>query len=281
MDQSLSHPRARLRRTTVGRPDFIHSLIDLARRRELLLHMTIRHLRGQYKQSILGYAWAILNPLSLMLILSFVFSTILRFESEGVPYPLFIFVGLLPWLFFSGALSSATDSVAGASSLVTKVYFPREILPTAAAFTKVVDLGFGLLILAGLMVYFGHPPEWTVVWVPLLFIIQLLFTLGLAYPLAALNLYFHDVRYLVGVALTLWFYLTPVIYPVDIVPQKYQFIYDVNPNSLLINAYRRVILEGVSPALDRLLLGLGIALVTFVVGYYLFKRMEPGFADRI
>jgi len=103
----------------------------------------------------------------------------------------------------------------------------------------------------------------------------------LAYPLAALNLYFHDVRYLVGVVLTLWFYLTPVIYPVDIVPQRYQFIYDVNPNSLLINAYRRVILEGDSPGLDRLLLGLGIALVTFVVGYYLFKRMEPGFADRI
>jgi len=268
-------------RLTFGVLDIGTSLIGVWQRRELLLHMTIRHLRGQYKQSILGYAWAILNPLSLMLILSFVFSTILRFESQGIPYPLFIFVGLLPWIFFSGALSSATDSIVGASNLVTKVYFPREILPTAAALTKVVDLGFGLLILAGLMVYYGHPPEWTVVWVPILFFIHLLFTLGLAFPLAALNLYFHDVRYLVGVALTLWFYLTPVIYPMDVVPQRYQFIYDVNPNSLLINAYRRVMLEGGSPGMDRLLLGLGIALVTFVVGYYLFKRMEPGFADRI
>ena len=279
MDWSLS--QTRLRRTTIGQPQFVRGLLELARHRELLWHMTVRHLRGQYKQSILGYAWAILNPLSLMLILSFVFSTILRFESQGIPYPLFIFVGLLPWLFFSGALSSATDSVVGASNLVTKVYFPREILPTAAALTKVVDLGFGLLILAGLMVYFGHPPQLTTVWVPVLFFIHLLFTLGLAFPLAALNLFFHDVRYLVGVALTLWFYLTPVIYPVDIVPQKYQFIYDVNPNSLFINAYRRVMLEGVSPGLDRLLLGLGIALGTFLVGYYLFKRMEPGFADRI
>jgi lipopolysaccharide transport system permease protein len=268
-------------KSTFGVLDIGTSMVAFWQRRDLLWHMTIRHLRGQYKQSILGYAWAILNPLSLMLILSFVFSTILRFESQEIPYPLFIFVGLLPWLFFSSALSSATDSVAGASNLVTKVYFPREILPTAAALTKVVDLGFGLLILAGLMVYFGHPPEPTTVWVPFLFFIHFLFALGLAFPLAALNLFFHDVRYLVGVALTLWFYMTPVIYPVDIVPQKYLFIYDLNPNSLMINAYRRVMLEGTGPGLDRLLLGLGIAVGTFLVGYYLFKRMEPSFADRI
>jgi lipopolysaccharide transport system permease protein len=279
MDWSLGGTRPR--RVTIWQPQFIFSLVEFARRRELLWHMTVRHLRGQYKQSILGYAWTILNPLSLMLILSFVFSTILRFDSQGIPYPLFIFVGLLPWLFFSGALASATDSVVGASNLVTKVYFPREILPTAAALTKVVDLGFGLLILAGLMVYFGHPPEITTVWVPVLFSIHFLFTLGLSLPLAALNLFFHDVRYLVGVALTLWFYLTPVIYPVDIVPQKYRFIYDINPNSLFINAYRRVMLEGVSPGLDRVLLGLAIAIATFLIGYYLFKLMEPGFADRI
>ena len=257
------------------------SLVAFWQRRDLLWHMTVRHLRGQYKQSILGYAWVILNPLSLMLILSFVFSTILRFESQGIPYPLFIFVGLLPWLFFSGALSSATDSVVGASNLVTKVYFPREILPTAAVFTKVVDLGAGLIILAALMTYYGHPPEWTALWVPILFLIHLLFALGLSLPLAALNLFFHDVRYLVGVVLTLWFYLTPVIYPMEIVPQNYRVIYDLNPNALMINAYRRVLLEGVSPGLDRLLLGLTISLCTFIVGYYLFKRMEPGFADRI
>ncbi len=257
------------------------SLVAFWRRRDLLWQMTVRHLRGQYKQSVLGYAWAFLNPLSLMLILSFVFSTILRFESGDIPYPLFIFVGLLPWLFFSGAVSSATDSVVGASNLVTKVYFPREILPTAAVFTKVVDLGAGLIILAALMVYFGHPPEWTAFWVPILFLIHFLFALGLSLPLAALNLFFHDVRYLVGVVLTLWFYLTPVIYPMEIVPESYRVIYDLNPNALMINAYRRVLLEGVSPGLDRLLLGLTIGVCTFIVGYYLFKRMEPGFADRI
>lgn len=264
-------------------------ILDLAvylgrfwQRRDLLLHMTIRHLRGQYKQSVLGYAWAVVNPLSQIIILSFVFSTILRIPApEGTPYPLFMFVGLLPWIFFSSALSSATDSVVNASSLVTKVYFPREILPTAAVLTKLVELGFGLMILSVLMLYYGRLPETTSLWMPLLFFIHLVFTLGLSYPLAALNLYFHDVRFLVGVALLLWFYLTPIIYPVSLVPAKYEIIFDLNPNALFINAYRRVILYGESPGIEKVMLGLFIAIATFAVGYYLFKKMERGFADRI
>jgi len=281
MDQTLRIPRAQFMNRAFGLVDVVPSLAELWRRRELLWHMTVRHLRGQYKQSILGYAWAILNPLSLMLTLSFVFSVLLRFQSGGIPYPLFLLTGLIPWIFFSTAVASATDSITGASSLVTKVYFPREVLAIAAVLTKIVDMGFGLMILVALMIYLGYPPEWTIVWVPVLFFIHFLFVLGMAFPLAALNLFFHDVRFLVGVALTLWFYLTPVIYPVDIVPERYGIVFDLNPNALFINAYRRVVLEGVSPGADRLLLGLGVALLTLLIGYYLFKRMEPRFADRI
>jgi ABC-type polysaccharide/polyol phosphate export permease len=267
---------------TSGLTDLARHLATFWARRDLLWHMTVRHLRGQYKQSILGYAWAFVNPLSLMLILTFVFSTIMRFQSEGdAPFALFLFVGLLPWIFFSSAVASATDSVVGAASLVTKVYFPREVLPTAAVLTKIVDLGFGLVILAGIMAYYGHPPEATAAWVPVLFAIHLIFTLGISYPLAALNLFFHDVRFLVGVALQLWFYLTPIIYSLRVVPDKYEFLYDFNPNALFIDAYRRVILHGQIPALDKTLLGLCIALLTFLIGYYLFKKMEPAFADRI
>jgi lipopolysaccharide transport system permease protein len=261
--------------------DLASQMLGFWRRRELLWHMTVRHLRGQYKQSILGYAWAFVNPLSQMVIMTFVFSTILRFPSEGIPYPLFLFVGLIPWIFFSSALGAGTDSVVGASSLVTKVYFPREVLPTAAVLTKLVDLAFGALILFGLMVYYGHPPELTAWWLPVLFAIHMIFALGLTLPLAALNLYFHDVRFLVGVVLTMWFYLTPVLYPVDIVPARYQFVYEINPNSVFIHAYRRVLLHGDDPGLDRVLIGLIIAVSTFLVGYWMFKKMEPGFADRI
>ena len=270
-------------RPSFGFLDLGPSLVAFWQRRSLLWHMTVRHLRGQYKQSVLGYAWAFVNPLSQMLILSFVFSRVLRIHIPDLnaPYPLFLLVGLVPWIFFSTAVASATDSVVGAASLVTKVYFPREVLPTAAMFTKLVDLGFGVLILIGLMVYYGHPPEWTAVWLPALFSIHIVFTLGLSFPLAALNLYFHDVRFLVGVTLTMWFYMTPVIYRVDMVPHRYRILFDLNPNSLFVEAYRRVLLDGVSPGLDRVFLGAVIALLTFVLGYYLFKKMESGFADRI
>ncbi len=269
-------------RQSLGVVDYAVHLTNFWRRRDLLWHMVVRHLRGQYKQSILGYAWAFVNPFSQMIIMSFVFSTILKVNSgSGAPYPIFLFVGLVPWIFFSAAISSGTDAVTNASSLVTKVYFPREVLPTAAVLTKLVDLGFGLLILGGLMVYYGDPPELTSLWFPLLFSIHLLFVLGLSYPLAALNLFFHDVRFLVGVALTLWFYLTPVIYSIDIVPHRYKIFFDLNPNALFINAYRRVILQGENPGLDRVIVGLSIAVITFLIGYYLFKKMESSFADRI
>src|SRR3990172_1344811 len=281
MLQAQRISRAQSLNRSFGPADVIPSLYEVWRRRELLFHMTVRHLRGQYKQSILGYAWALVNPLSLMLTLSFVFSVIVKVNTGSIPYPLFILIGLLPWNFFSSAVSSATDSITGASSLVTKVYFPRELLPTAAVLTKVVDLALGLIILVGMMAYYGYPPEWTLAWVPVLFAIHLVFILGLALPLAALNLFFHDVRFLVGVVLTLWFYITPVIYPVDLVPDKDRILFDLNPNSLFINAYRRVVLQGVSPGEDRLLLGLTVAVLTFIVGYFLFKRMESGFADRI
>ncbi len=279
MDRSLPIPRKRGMSDAFRVSDMLPAFRELYRRHELLWHMTVRHLRGQYKQSVLGYAWAFVNPFAFMLTLTFVFSTILRFESPGVPYALFVMVGIIPWIFFSTSVSAATESVTGASSLVTKVYFPREILPMAAVFTKVVDLFFGLLILMGMMVYFGHAPTETVAWVPVLFVIHLLFIMGFSFPLAALNLYFHDVRFLVGVVLTLWFYLTPVIYPIDIVPERYGIIFDLNPNSLLINAYRRVVLMDTSPHLDSLLMGIVISGLTFLVGYYLFKKMERDFAD--
>lgn len=266
--------------TSLGPIDFLSHIAGFWRRRDLLWHMTVRHLRGQYKQSVLGYAWAVVNPLSQMLIMSFVFSTIMRVTATGdAPYPLFLFVALIPWLFFSSALASGTDSVTGAAGLVTKVYFPREVLPTAAVLTKLVDLVIGFAILACMMAFYGRAPESTSYWFPIVFAVHMLFVLGLTYPLAALNLYFHDVRFLVSVALTLWFYLTPVIYPVDIVPDRYEIIFDLNPNSLFIQTYRRVLLYGQEPEVGKVLLGALIAVATFCVGYYLFKKMEPGFAD--
>jgi len=245
--------------------------------------MTGRNVRSLYKQSILGYAWIFVNPLMQILVLTFVFSTILRIGRDVIPYPfpLFLFVALLPWIFFSSAVASATDSITGSASLVTKVYFPREILVVATVFSKIVDLLFGVLILLGLMAVYSEYPSWTLVWVPAIFAMQLLFTVGISLPLAALNLFFHDVRYLVGVILMIWFYITPIIYPLAIVPERYKMLFELNPLTRVVNAYRRVLLDGTSLGMERFLVGMGAALLIFLLGYYLFKRMEAGFADRI
>src|SRR3990170_1679127 len=241
MNRTLPVARRHPIAATFGLRDFLPSFAVLWQRRELLWSMTGRNIRSQYKQSILGYAWVFVNPLMQMLVLTFVFSTILRIGSDVInhPFPLFLFVALLPWMFFTNAISGGTDSVVASASLVTKVYFPRELLVMATVFSKVVDLLFGLLILFGLMVFYNESPSWTVVWVPVIFAIQLLFTIGLALPLAALNLFFHDVRYLVGVVLLVWFYITPVIYPVEMEPDRYKVLFDLNPLSLVLNAYRR------------------------------------------
>lgn len=273
------HPIA----TSFGLRDFLPSFAVLWQRRELLWSMTGRNVRSLYKQSILGYAWIFVNPLMQILVLTFVFSTILRIGMDVIahPFPLFLFVALLPWIFFSSAVASATDSITGSASLVTKVYFPREILVVATVFSKIVDLLFGVLILLGLMAFYSEYPSWTLVWVPAIFAMQLLFTVGISLPLAALNLFFHDVRYLVGVILMIWFYITPIIYPLDIVPERYKMLFELNPLSRVVNAYRRVLLDGTSLGMESFLVGMGAALLVFLLGYYLFKRMEAGFADRI
>ena len=223
--------------------------VNIWRHRELLQHIISRNIRTQYKQSYLGYAWIFLNPLAQLLTLGFIFSVVFPTTSlaPGVPYLLFLFVGLLPWIFFSGAVMSAIESIAGAQNLVTAVYFPRELLVVAAILVRFVDLIAGICILVGLIIYTGHPIGWAAAWLPVLFFLHLIIISGLSLPLAALNLYFHDIRYLVGVVMYLWFFLTPILYPLSQVPEQYQWLFRLNPNTRLIEAYRYALIENVSP----------------------------------
>lgn len=257
------------------------SLAGLVRQHELLWHMIVRHLKAQYKQSLLGYAWILLNPLAQLLTLGFIFSVVFHTPSQGAPFLLFLAVGLLPWTFFLNAVMSGTDSVVASASLVTAVYFPREIIPVSAVLVRVVDLVAGLVIVGSLMLFFGQPGSWTLLWVPVILLIHIVFVVGLALPLAALNLFFHDIRFLVGVMLNLWFFLTPIFYSVEIVPARYRLLYDLNPNARFIGAYRYSVLSHVSPPIGSLLVAVLISAATFVAGYYLFKKMEPAFADRV
>lgn len=256
--------------------------VNIWRHRDLLLHLISRNIRMQYKQSLLGYAWILLNPLAQLLTLAFIFSIVFTTQTTaGVPYTLFLFVGMLPWIFFSNAVLGAVESIVGGSSLVTAVYFPREILVVAAILVRFVDLLAGIVILLALIIYTGHPIGASTAWLPVLFLLHLIFISGVSLPLAALNLYFHDIRYLVGVIMYLWFFLTPILYPLSQVPEEYRFIYRANPNGRLIEAYRYALIENVSPPLGSVGIIAILAVVFLAVGYFLFKKMEGSFADYI
>jgi len=250
--------------------------------RYLLWYLILRNLRVQYKQSIFGYAWVLLSPLFQLLVYSFVFSQVLNTPSQGgVPFLLFLLVGLIPWIFFSNSIAAATESISGAGALVSVVYFPREILTAAAVLTRVIDLAAGLFLFVVAMLIAGEPLRWSAVWMLPLLVVQVLFTLGLALPLAALNVFFRDVRFLVAVGLNLWFFVTPILYPVDVVPERYQFVYDLNPMSRLVSSYRWAMFAGVAPPIESILWSIAVSLAVLYVGYRLFKSMEPVFADNV
>lgn len=262
--------------------------------RELILGLIGRDVKTRYKQSILGYAWAMLYPLATALIFSIVGQIIMRSNAGGLPYPVFAYFGVLYWNLFSSALTAATESLVSHLNLITKVYFPREVFPVAAVLSKVVDFGFGLVGLIPLLLLFHvRPGPWILLSIPIAGIIVLL-AIGWGMLLACANLYFRDIRHLVGIVLSLWGFLVPNIYPLHQVPRQWQGVYLLNPIAALIEASRRLAfpqtgwLRAIDPAQGNLgslwpYVGtaLATALVYLVVGFVVFKRNEPRFAEYI
>lgn len=257
----------------------IKGLTKLFEHRELLWNLTSREIKARYKQSFLGYFWVILNPFFQMLVMSFVFAFILRVSPPGIPYPIFLYVGLLPWLFFQNSLSSAVNSLVGNASLIRQIDLPREVFPLSTILAKIVDFFLASLILIGFFVYYRLPININALWFIPIFLIQIVLTTGLGFFISALNLFYRDIQYLLGLILTLWMYLTPIIYSVDIVPEKYRWIFKLNPMSVLINAYRQTIIGGGLPNFTSLSIGLAVSLLILFIGYKTFKRLEGLFAD--
>jgi ABC-type polysaccharide/polyol phosphate export permease len=246
---------------------------------ELTRQLTLREIKSRYKQSFLGYAWVIFNPLAQMLIMTFVFSIILRIPSLGVPYPLFLFSALLPWNLFSNSLSHAVNALVENAPLIKKIYFPREIFIKSTLIAKVVDFLLATLIFIAFAIYYKSTVTWYVLWIIPIFLIQELFTYGLALGLAAINLFYRDIQYLLSLILVLWMYVTPVIYPMEMVPEKYRFVFMFNPMAVIINAYRQVILGGSNPNYSSLLIAFLLSVVVYLVGKKVFKQLEGLFAD--
>lgn len=262
----------------------IKEIKDIYKWRELLWQMVGREVKARYKQSILGYFWVILNPLAQMLVMSFAFSIIMRIptnSTSNIPYSIFLFVALLPWNLFASSLGSAAASIVGAGGLVTKIYFPRTILVIATIVAKIIDFLFASIVLIIYMVAYQIPININILWVIPIFFIQQIFTLGLSLFFAAANLLYRDIQYLLSMILLLWMYVTPVIFPADLVPERYRFAFQINPMAVIINAYRQVILAGGVPKYSSLAIAVVVSFITLFIGFKYFKSREKIFADNI
>lgn len=259
----------------------IKYLQTLYKYRDMLWIWTTREIKVRYKQSFLGGAWAILQPLSLTIIFTVVFSIFVRVPTDDIPYPIFSYTALLPWTFFASSISFAVPSLVANLNLVTKVYFPREILPIASVGAGFFDYLVASTIFLGLLVFYQIPLTWTFLWIGLLIVIQIIFTFGVVLIGAAFNVFYRDVRFVISLGIQLWMYATPIIYPTSLVPEYLKPFYMLNPMAGLIESYRRVILLGQAPLLSQIGPAVIIAVVVCLGGYYYFKRLEWQFADVI
>ncbi len=247
--------------------------------RELLSELTKREVKQRYKQSILGYAWVILNPFFQMLVMAFVFKFLLRVQDLGVPYAIFLYAGLLPWTLFANSLGSSVNALVGNAGLLTKIYFPREIFILSTILAKMIDFFLASTVFVAMMIWYQIPITWNVLWFVPIFLIQMLFTYGLSLLVAAFNLFYRDIQYILGLLIMVWMYLTPVIYPTEMFPDRFRFIFQLNPMAVFVNAYRQVILGGGGPNFISLGIGLLVSIILTLIGYMIFKKLEGQFAD--
>ena len=259
------------------------ALRDVWRYRELVLTLTERDLRVRYKQALLGFAWAVFTPVALMLVFTFVFTKFAHVVTpEGVPYPLFAYVGLIPWTFFNGSVLAGGTSLLTNMSLLNKVYCPREVFPLSALASAAVDTTIATAVLAVLFAVEGFAPKVEIFYAPLLLVVLVVFTLGIALIIASLLVYLRDLRHILPLILQFALFATPVAYGIEsIVHSKARLLLysAINPLAPVIDGLRRTILVGASPRWDALAVGAASSAAVLLFGYWLFKRLESGIAD--
>lgn len=248
--------------------------------RELLFFLTWRDVKVRYKQTLLGAAWAILQPLFTMLIFSLFFGRLAGIKSDNVPYPLFAFAGLLPWTFFSNAVTNSGNSLVASAHLITKVYFPRIIVPAAAVCAGLVDLLLGFAVLGGLMIYYGVGLSASMLLLPALVLLVTLFALGVGMLLSALNVQYRDVRHALPFAIQLWMFASPIIYPASFLPERWRPLLALNPLTGIIESFRAAIF-GQPLKWSALAISATLTCVLLVCSAYAFRRIEKRFADII
>jgi lipopolysaccharide transport system permease protein len=248
--------------------------------RELLYFLTWRDVKVRYKQTLLGAAWAIIQPLFTMIIFSLLFGRLAGIKSDGLPYPIFAYAGLLPWTFFSNAVTASGNSLVGSSTLITKIYFPRIIIPSAAVAAGLVDFGLSFLVLIPLMFYYGVSITPNLLFLPLMVLLITFLALAVGMWMSALNVKYRDIRYALPFVIQLWMFASPVIYPASMLRGKLKLVLTLNPLTGIIENFRSA-LVGTEMKWSSLAISAAITLVLFVCSAYAFKRMERTFADLV
>lgn len=248
--------------------------------RELLYFLVWRDVKVRYKQTALGAAWAIIQPFMTMVVFSLFFGRLAKIPSEGVPYPVFAYVALLPWGYFSGSLSGAANSLVGSANMITKVYFPRLIVPLAGVLSGLVDFAIAFVVLIGMMVYYGIGPTAAAWLLPFFLLLALATALGVGLWLSALNVEYRDVRYVVPFISQFWLFATPVAYPSSLLPEPWRTVYGLNPMVGVVEGFRWALL-GAQPPGPMISVSIVVTLVVLVSGLVYFRRMEKTFADRV
>jgi len=247
--------------------------------RGLLYFLVWRDLKVRYKQTVLGILWAIIQPFFLMVIFSVFFGRLARIPSEGIPYPIFAYAALLPWTYFAQSLNACNNSLVGNSHLITKVYFPRLIIPISSVLSGLVNFGISFSILLAMMLYYQITPTLAALLLPFLTIMAMATALGAGLWLSALNVQYRDIRYAISFLIQFWFFATPVVYPSNLVPNKWRLIYALNPMVGIVEGFRRALLGKGQIIGPMFILSIIIIVLLLVTGILYFRRMEKGFAD--
>jgi lipopolysaccharide transport system permease protein len=261
-------------------PGFEPGLSDFWRYRELLYFLTWRDIKLRYRQTLLGAAWAIIQPLFAMLLFTVFFGRLVRIPTDNIPYPLFAYAGLLPWTFFANAVTNSANSLVGSTSLITKVYFPRMIIPAAPVLAGLVDLAVAFALLIPLLIYYGTRITFQLLLLPVFICLAMLLAFGVGMLMAALNVTYRDVRYALPFVVQLWLFASPVIYPLSIVPPKWKWLVSLNPMTGIIEGFRSSLF---GRPLDWTTISIAFAVSLFIVVFslYFFRRSEASFADVI
>ncbi len=247
--------------------------------RELLYFLIWRDVKVRYKQTVLGVAWAIIQPVFTMVVFSLFFGRLAKMPSDGIPYPLFSYAALVPWTFFAQGLTLASNSLVGSANLIKKVYFPRLSVPIAAVTSGLIDFSIAFIVLLGMMLYYGIVPTINVIWLPFLLLLTLMTSLGVSLWLSALNVQFRDVRYILPFLTQLWLFATPIAYPSSLLSEPWRTLYSLNPMVGVVEGFRWALLGAKTAPGPMLIVSTLAALALLVGGAFYFRRLEKTFAD--